>query len=330
MNLNQFHKAFLYKNKHRIFFLISLIAFASCNKPATQSYTPSPQDYIGKWKYEVWINDTTEENKYFGLELRSAGNDSIEGVFCSVWLNGERLDGSNADEEATTNVWGKFVNDSLYVNVKGGRWEDASAKAVIRLVNDSSLLWKVISEEGEIFIPDSVILKRDYDSIKTTQENAVTEPTDTSTVQSNDTSAIKLKGELSAYSVKKKETKSGEFGKPFGYITLMKNGKPIYEINLPESEGQGNFYFNEINTTEKGFSFNIAYGHSRNLYELSFVFEYINGEFYLIKTIDYRSVEVEEGFDFKKSENKLKEPIPFNKVNVEKMMLTYSATSEDE
>ena len=116
MNADQFHKAFLYKNKHIFFFLISLIALASCKKPVTQSYTPSPQDYIGKWKYEVWINDTTEENKYFGLELRSAGNDSIEGLFCSVWLNGERLDGSNADEEATTNVWGKFINDSFILS----------------------------------------------------------------------------------------------------------------------------------------------------------------------------------------------------------------------
>jgi hypothetical protein len=298
---------------------LTLIAFTSCKKPVTQSYTPSPQDYIGKWKYEVWINDTTEENKYFGLELRNAGNDSIEGLFCSVWLNGDRLDGSNADEETTTNVWGKFVNDSLYVNVQGGRWEDASAKAVMYLINDSSLLWKTISEKGEIFIPDSVILKRECDSIKNAKEDSVTEPIDTSNVLPNDTSVVQLKGELSAYSVNWEET--CEVGKSWGNISLMKNGKTISKINLPENVGQGHFYLNEVESTDKGFSFHIAYGHSRHFYEQTFVFEYINGDFYLTKTIDYRSFETEDGFDLKKSENKLKEPIPFSKMNIEKLML---------
>lgn len=299
---------------------LTLIAFTSCKKPVTQSYTPSPQDYIGKWMYEVWINDTTEENKYFGLELRSAGNDSIEGLFCSVWLNGDRLDGSNADEEATTNVWGKFINDSLYVNVKGGRWEDASAKAVMRLVNDSSLLWKVISEEGEIFIPDSVILKRDCDSIKTGKENAVTEPTDTSTVQANYTSDIQLKGKLSEYSVKEEETDTCEFGEPWGYMALMKNGKIISKINLAICAPQSDFYFLGFDATMKGFDFTIHFGHSRWQYEQTFVLEYINNDFYLTKTIDYTPFEVEDGLDFHKKEYKLKKPIPFKNVDMEEHM----------
>lgn len=320
MNVAQFHKEILFKNKHIILFLISLMVLASCNKPSGQGYMPSPEDYMGKWKYEVWINDTTEENKFFGLELRSAGNDSIEGLFCSVWLNGERLDGSNADEETTTNVWGKFINDSLYVNVKGGRWEDASAKAVMRLVNDSSLLWKVISEEGEIFIPDSVILKRDCDSIKTAKENAVTEPTDTSTVQENDTSEIQLKGKLSAYSVIEKEDYSCEFGEPWGDIALMKNGKTISKIKLAVCAPQRDFYFMGFDATLKGFDFTIHFGHSRWQYEQTFVFEYINNDFYLTKTIDYTPFEVEDGLDFHKKEYKLKKPIPFKDVDMEEHM----------
>ena len=119
--------------------------------------------YTGKWFYNVWINDSADENKSFLLELRKTKKDSIEGLFASVWSNGMRLDGGNANDEIKSNVWGHFVNDSLYVNIQGSYDEGSSAKVVLYLVNDSSLLWKVVDEDGEIYIPENVMLKKRCD-----------------------------------------------------------------------------------------------------------------------------------------------------------------------
>ena len=60
-----------------IIIFFTLVLLASCQKPVTQSYTPNPKDYTGLWEYEVWINDTTEENKFFGMVLQNIGNVSI-------------------------------------------------------------------------------------------------------------------------------------------------------------------------------------------------------------------------------------------------------------
>ena len=76
-----------------IFFILVLLT--SCQKTVTQSYTPNPKDYTGLWEYEVWINDTTEENKFFGMVLQNIGNDSIKGIFYSAWQNGNIYDGSD-------------------------------------------------------------------------------------------------------------------------------------------------------------------------------------------------------------------------------------------
>ena len=73
-------------NKYIVIFLISIV-LASCQKTVIQNYTPKPQDYIGTWEHEVWINDTTEENEYLGLILRKTDNDTIKGVFYSVIKN---------------------------------------------------------------------------------------------------------------------------------------------------------------------------------------------------------------------------------------------------
>lgn len=148
--------------KKFIFLLLSITTLViSCQKPDSKNRPIPPlKVFEGTWEYDVWINDSTLENKYFCVKLDSVGNDSIEGLFASVWLNGNRLDGTNANDEIETNVWGKLILDSLYVTVQGSYDESASAKAVLYSVNDSSLLWKTICRNGyDIFIPDSVILK---------------------------------------------------------------------------------------------------------------------------------------------------------------------------
>ena len=74
-------------NKYLVIFLIYIV-LASCQKAVIQNYTPNPQDSIGTWEHEVWINDTIEENEYLGLILRKSDNDTIKGVFYSVTQNG--------------------------------------------------------------------------------------------------------------------------------------------------------------------------------------------------------------------------------------------------
>ena len=75
-----------------------------------------------------------------------------------------KLDGWNADTEIKSNVWGRIVNDSLFVNIKGSYNENSTSKAVLYLVNDSTLLWEVIDEYiyGDIYIPEKVLLEK-YD-----------------------------------------------------------------------------------------------------------------------------------------------------------------------
>ncbi|SDG34157.1 hypothetical protein SAMN05216518_12714 [Bacteroidales bacterium KHT7] len=131
------------------------------NATVSPSKTKGIDGYVGKWHYMVWINDSAYQNKSFWLELRKTGKIYVKGVFASIWDNGYRLDGWNADTDVETNVWGRFVNDSLYVRIKGSYRENSSAKAVLYLVNDSTLLWKLTEENGEIYLPDKVWLEKD-------------------------------------------------------------------------------------------------------------------------------------------------------------------------
>lgn len=131
------------------------------NAAVSPSKTKGIDGYVGKWHYMVWINDSAYQNKSFWLELRKTGKIYVKGVFASIWDNGYRLDGWNADTDVETNVWGRFVNDSLYVRIKGSYRENSSAKAVLYLVNDSTLLWKLTEENGEIYLPDKVWLEKD-------------------------------------------------------------------------------------------------------------------------------------------------------------------------
>lgn len=130
------------------------------NATVSPSKTKGIDGYVGKWHYMVWINDSAYQNKSFCLELRKTGKNSVKGLFTSIWFNGDRIDG-DLEDEVDANVWGRLVNDSLYVRIKGSYRENSSAKAVLYLVNDSTLLWKLTEENGEIYLPDKVWLEKD-------------------------------------------------------------------------------------------------------------------------------------------------------------------------
>lgn len=130
------------------------------NATVSPSKTKGIDGYVGKWHYMVWINDSAYQNKSFCLKLRKTGKNSVKGLFTSIWFNGDRIDG-DLENEVDANVWGRLVNDSLYVRIKGSYRENSSAKAVLYLVNDSTLLWKLTEENGEIYLPDKVWLEKD-------------------------------------------------------------------------------------------------------------------------------------------------------------------------
>lgn len=130
------------------------------NATVSPSKTKGIDGYVGKWHYMVWINDSAYQNKSFCLKLRKTGKNSVKGLFTSIWFNGDRIDG-DLEDEVDANVWGRLVNDSLYVRIKGSYRENSSAKAVLYLVNDSTLLWKLTEENGEIYLPDKVWLEKD-------------------------------------------------------------------------------------------------------------------------------------------------------------------------
>lgn len=129
------------------------------NAAVSPSKTKGIDGYVGKWHYMVWINDSAYQNKSFCLKLRKTGKNSVKGLFTSIWFNGDRIDG-DLENEVDANVWGRLVNDSLYVRIKGSYRENSSAKAVLYLVNDSTLLWKLTEENGEIYLPDKVWLEK--------------------------------------------------------------------------------------------------------------------------------------------------------------------------
>ena len=116
--------------------------------------------FVGKWVYDVWVNDSFYDNKVFILEIKKVSKDSIIGLFSSVWDNGNEIDGWNADTDIDANIFGKIKADSVFVEVNGSYDEDASAKAVICLENDTVLLWKLKSSKGAIFIPEHAKLSK--------------------------------------------------------------------------------------------------------------------------------------------------------------------------
>ena len=177
------------------------------------------------------------------------------------------------------------------------------------LENDSSLLWKVIAKEGEIYVPDNAILKRE----KEASQDSFTEAVDTAHVQ--------LKGKLSEYSVYGNQTWDNDEERPIWYISLLKNGKTISKADFPCFMPIYDLLFLGTVATDKGFNFSCQYGRSHNQYKQIFVIEYINNDFYLVKTIDYTPSLVP--YRQRKSENRLKDPIPFSKLDIGKMMLIY-------
>ena len=125
---------------------------------------------------------------------------------------------------------------------------------------------------------------------------------------------IPLQGSMSEYSLKFCEHTENEHE---GTICLYKN-KTLVSQNIV-SVGE-NIYSQVIADTKEGFKFIYCWGHNKYYYENVFLSKYQKGQFYLYKIIRFNSFEVEDGFDFKKTEDILKTPILFQDVDFDKYL----------
>ena len=123
---------------------------------------------------------------------------------------------------------------------------------------------------------------------------------------------IPLQGSMSEYCLKFCEQTENEHE---GTINLYKN-KTLVSQNIV-SVGE-NIYSQVIADTKEGFKIIYCCGHNKYYYENVFLFKYQKGQFYLYKIIRYNSFEVEDGFDFKRTEEILETPILFQNVDFEK------------
>lgn len=117
-----------------------------------------------------------------------------------------------------------------------------------------------------------------------------------------------LRGSLSEYSLKFWENPENEHE---GAINLYKN-KTIVSQNIVDIGG--NKTFEGIDDTKDGFKIFYNWGHNMYYGSTILLFKYLKGNFYLYKIVRYRSFEVEDGFDYKRSEEVLKTPVLFKDV----------------
>lgn len=125
---------------------------------------------------------------------------------------------------------------------------------------------------------------------------------------------IPLRGSMSEYSLKfcefAEETHEGAF-------YLYKN-KKLVSKNIVEVGG--NKSFDGIAETKDGFNIFYSWGHNKYMGDTVLLFKYLKGQFYLYKVIRYYYTEMEEGYDEKRTEEKLKTPILFKDVDFEKYL----------
>ncbi len=123
-----------------------------------------------------------------------------------------------------------------------------------------------------------------------------------------------LHGSMSGYSLKfcefAEETHEGAF-------YLYKNKILVSKNNV---EVGGNKSFDGIAETKDGFVIYYDWGHNKYFGNTIFHFKYLKEQFYLYKIIRYRSFEVEDGFEYKRTEEILETPILFQDVDIEKYL----------
>jgi len=132
-----------------------------------------------------------------------------------------------------------------------------------------------------------------------------------------------LKGTLSDFSVKYNQDEEDDhfdeeeiIDRTYGHICLMKKGKIISNIKIPDMDRNAEFEFGGIENTYMGFNIYFNYGHDHLRCYKILVFEFDRNQFFLRKIIKYGTIVVEGGFDLEKTIKVLEKPLSFDMVNI--------------
>ncbi len=130
-----------------IFLLISTF-FWSCT---TSKKVSQASEFNGYWVYKT-------NSSVFDLFLK-LDEKIVTGSYCSVMLNGNRIDCSDDEDESETSFAGVLINNET-INIDFvSSYSGTVGKAKLKKINSNKIEWKIIEKpDGIFFIPDSVVL----------------------------------------------------------------------------------------------------------------------------------------------------------------------------
>lgn len=112
--------------------------------------------FVGDWFFESINNKDSVNNKTFEINLSKTKDNKIEGNYCSVSRNGNKIDCFKDNE---LNIFGYVKNDTLFINFNSN-WENSAGRAILYLTNRNQLFWKITQSKGELYLPNEVVLKK--------------------------------------------------------------------------------------------------------------------------------------------------------------------------
>lgn len=112
------------------------------------------EKFIGHWFYDSVNNKDSLKNKTFEISLFKINEDKIQGYYCSVSRNGNKIDCFDENEK---NIFGKVVNDTLHITFNCN-WENSKGTAILYLIGDNQLFWKITKSQGELYFPNKIKL----------------------------------------------------------------------------------------------------------------------------------------------------------------------------
>ena len=112
------------------------------------------KNFTGTWNYEFNSDENDLLNRTFELKLINQKN-IIKGQYCAIAKGGRKID---CNDKQIYNITGIIKDDIAYVDFTGFFDKKAKGKARIYFEGES-LIWEIISVDGEIAAPKKATLK---------------------------------------------------------------------------------------------------------------------------------------------------------------------------